>query len=260
MRTVRRTWPEFRLETVIVEKLIGIVFDEEKAQSCANACLRQLTLRATCRNKRILFRMESIKTEVPLADCLGFLTTRVAEEARQDSVHLTDAEIKQLSFTEETATDEEIAAARAFDDANDTDEFEAKLSKLLRNAFDHDVKRGMRSLWQKHLASLSNHDLYVLVMVDQAGIPRPKPSVQLRPSPRVPQMLIRRLPDVVAVLTTALGVFYFLILKTGWHRGGPPIFGDVAEHLLPSEPVRGAFLLAWLGSMIWLFVRYKDWR
>jgi hypothetical protein len=225
-----------------------------------NACLRQLALRAACRNERILLGMEGIEIEVPLADAVGFLTTRVAEEARRDSVHLTDAEIRQLSFTEETATEKEIAAARAFDDANDTDQFEAKISKLLRNACDHDVKRGMRSLWQKHLASLRDHDVYVLVMVDQAGISRPKPTVRLRPSAKAPQMLIRRLPDVAAGLITALGIVYFLILKMGWHRGGPPIFGNVAEHLLPSEQVRGAFLLAWLGSMIWLFVRHKDWR
>jgi len=92
--------------------------------------------------------MEGIESEVPRADAVGFLTTRVAEEARRDSVHLAEAEIKQLSFTEETATEEEITAARAFDVANDTDEFEAKISKLLRNAFDRDVKRGVLSLWQ----------------------------------------------------------------------------------------------------------------
>ena len=97
-------------------------------------------------------------------------------------------------------------------------------------------------------------------MVDQAGIPRPKRSVRLRPSPNALQMLIRRLPEVAAGLITALGIAYFLILRMGWHRGGPPIFGNAAERLLPSEQVRGAFLVAWLGSMIWLFVRHKDWR
>jgi hypothetical protein len=34
----------------------------------------------------------------------------------------------------------------------------------------------------------------------------------------------------------------------------------VAERLLPNERLRGDFLLAWLGSIIWLFVRHKDWR
>lgn len=202
--------------------------------------------------------MEGIETEVSVADAVGFLTTRVAEEARRDAVHITDAEIKQLSFTEETATKDEIAAARAFDDATDIDAFEAKISKLLRNAFDHDVKRGMRSLWQQHLASLRDHDVYVLVMVDQARLPRPKPTVRLRPSAKAHQTLIRRLPDVAAGLITALGIVYFLILKMSWHRGGPPIFGNLAEHLLPNQQVRGAFLLAWLGSMVWLL--HKDWR
>jgi hypothetical protein len=65
---------------------------------------------------------------------------------------------------------------------------------------------------------------------------------------------------VAAGLITTIGIVYFLILKMGWHRGGSPIFGNFAEHLLPNEQVRGAFLLAWLGSMIWLFVRHKDWR
>src|SRR5215472_5419924 len=102
----------------------------------------QLTFRAADQDKRILFRVEGIETELSLADAVGFLTTRVAEEARRESVHITDAEIKQLSFIEETATKEEIAAAHAFDDANDTDEFEAKISKLLGNSFDRDVKRG----------------------------------------------------------------------------------------------------------------------
>ena len=117
--------------------------------------------------------MEGIETEVSLADAVGFLTTR-AEEARRDSVHITDAEIKQLSFTEETATKEEIAAARAFDDANDTDEFEAKISKLLRHAFDQDVKRGMRSLWQKR------HAVWVEYSVSQVAVMPPTTATGLQ--------------------------------------------------------------------------------
>ena len=72
-------------------------------------------------------------------------------------------------------------------------------------------------------------------------------------------MLVRRLSDSAVGLITALGAVYFLVLKMGWHRGGPPIFGNVAEFLMPNEQARGAFLLAWLGSMMWLFVRHKDW-
>lgn len=201
--------------------------------------------------------MASIEIDVSPADAVAFLTSRIAEAARRDSVQLTDAEIKQLSFTEETAKEEEIAAARAFDDANNMDEFEAKISKLLRSAHDHDVKHGMRSLWQKHLASLRDHDGYILVMVDQAHIPRPKPRLRLRPTVKTIKMPIRRLPDMVAALITALGIVYFFILRMGWSRGGPPIFGNVAEHLLPSEKERAAFFLTWLGSMIWLLIRNR---
>ena len=62
---------------------------------------------------------------------------------------------------------------------------------------------------------------------------------------------------MVAGLITALGIAYFLILHTGWHPGGPPIFGNIAEHLLSSEHVSEAFFLVWLGSMIWLLVRQR---
>ena len=119
--------------------------------------------------------MKKVDAETSVAEAVGFLSSRVAEEARKESVPLTNIELKQLSFTEETANAEEIAAARAFDAANDIDEFEAKVTSLLRRAFQQDVQSGMRAAWDKHLAALRNHDIYVLVMVDQAGIPRPKP-------------------------------------------------------------------------------------
>jgi len=94
----------------------------------------------------------------------------------------------------------------------------------------------MSSRWQKNLASLRTYDVYVLVMVDQAGIPRPKPSVRQQPSANSPQMLVGRVPDVAAGLVAALGIVYFIILKMEWGRGGPPILGNVAERLLPMLP------------------------
>src|SRR5580692_621241 len=118
--------------------------------------------------------MKSAEAETSVTKAVEFLSSRVAEEARKDSVPLTDIELKQLSFTEESASAEEIAGARAFDEANDTNEFEARITRLFRSAFNHDVQLGMRATWEKHLAALRNHDVYALVMVDQAGIRRPK--------------------------------------------------------------------------------------
>jgi hypothetical protein len=207
--------------------------------------------------------MKSAETET-VAEAVGFLSSRVVEEARKDSIPLTDIELKQLSFTEETATALEVAAAREFDETNDTDEFEAKITRLLRSAFHHDVQGGMRATWEQHLATLRNHDVYVLVMVDQAGIPRPKRRVRLNSpramSPKMLKTLTSRSPDIVAALITLSGFVYFFVLRIGWSRHGPPILGNFADNLIPSENLRGIFLLSWIGSMLWLFVRFKDLR
>ena len=205
--------------------------------------------------------MNGVGTETSVAEAVGFLSSRVAEESRKDPVPLTDIELKQLSFTEETATPEEIAGAQAFDEANDTDKFEARITRLLRNAFRHDVQHAMRATWEKHLAALRNHDVYVLVMVDQAGIPRPKPQARLNvPRAISPKTLVRRSPDILAGLITFCGILYFFVLRIGWSRRGPPIFGNLDEHLIPSERLRGIFFLAWLASALWLMVRFKDLR
>jgi hypothetical protein len=205
--------------------------------------------------------MKKVEIENSVAAALGFLSSRVAEEARKDLVRLTDIELKQLSFSAETATADDIAAARAFDETHDRYEFEAKITKLLRSAFHGDVQHGMRATWEKNLAALRNHDIYVLVMVDEAGIPRPKPNVRLIPSRAISSMaLVRRSPDILAGLITVCGALYFFVLRIGWNRRGPPIFGNFADNLIPNEKFRGIFLLAWLVSMIWLFVRFKDLR
>ncbi len=202
--------------------------------------------------------MKAIKNRDSVAEAVGFLSARVTGEARRDSIPLSEAEIRQLSFTEETATAEEIAIARAFDEAHDTDEFETKIAKLLREAFKDDSKHGLRSTWEKHLAALRSHDVYILVMVDQAGIHRPKSVVRPVASAIVSKTLKGKPSDIAAGLITVLGFVYFIILHTGSSRRSQPIFGNFAEHLVPNEQARAAFFLLWLGSMLWLFVRYRD--
>jgi|ERR1700722_9244350 len=204
--------------------------------------------------------MSNLETQMPVVEAVGFLSSRVAEQARKDSVPLTDVELIQLSFSEETATPEQIAAARSFDETHNSEDFEARITKLLRSAFNHDVQRGMRANWERHLAALRNHDVYVLVMIDQAGIHRPKAARRKVPRPKSPTALIRRSPDVFAGLITACGFVYFFVLRIGWSRKGPPILGNLADSLISSEKVRGIFLIAWIVSMLWLFIRFKALR
>lgn len=204
--------------------------------------------------------MNRIETEPSVAESVAFLSSRVAEQARKDSVALTNIELEQLSFSEETATPEQIAAAHTFDETHESDEFEAKISKLLRRVFRDDVQHGMRPIWEKHLAALRDHDVYVLVMVDEAGIRRPKPIVRVKAEQLIsPIDVARRSPDILAGLITAFGFVYFFLLRIGSsRRTGPTTLGDFADHLIPSENLRGIFLLAWLGSMLWLWVRFRD--
>ncbi len=202
--------------------------------------------------------MSKLKTDMPVVEAVEFLSSRVAEQARKDSVLLTDIELRQLSFSEETATTEQIAAARSFDETHNSDDFESRVTNLLRSAFAQDIQRGMRANWERHLVALRNHDVYVLVMVDQAGIRRPKASRRKVPRPKLSIAMIRRSPDAFAALITACGIVYFFVLQIGWSRKGPPILGNLTDRLISSEKVRGIFLVAWIVSMLWLLIRSKD--
>jgi hypothetical protein len=114
----------------------------------------------------------------------------------------------------------------------------------LHRAFDHDAQHGMRATWEKHLAALRNHDVYVLAMLDQAGIPRPKPEARLNvPRPIALTTLIRRSPDILAGLITLSGLVYFFVLRIGWSKHGPSIFGNLDERLIPSDRNRRIFFL-----------------
>jgi hypothetical protein len=55
-----------------------------------------------------------------------------------------------------------------------------------------------------------------------------------------------------------LGLFF--VLRIGWSRKGPRILGDLTDRLIPNEKVRGIVLLAWLVSIVWLLLRFKDLR
>jgi hypothetical protein len=66
-----------------------------------------------------------------------------------------------------------MQAEREFDAEHDDQQYEAKIAKLFRRAYAHDKKTldGTNS-WNEALDALRGADLYALVMVDQAEIPR----------------------------------------------------------------------------------------
>ena len=105
-------------------------------------------------------------------EAIQFLVSRIAEQARTEEVQVNKDELAQLTFSEDTASEAEIDSAAEFDSTHDVDEFEGKIANLLRNAFRSDVQQGRRAFWDRSLAALAEIDVYVLVMVDMAGIGR----------------------------------------------------------------------------------------
>src|ERR1700693_5933835 len=97
-----------------------------RRRSCRGSKGRHLWLALS---PSILLAMKSIGTERFVDEAVEFLSARVAEEARKESAPLTDIELKQLSFTEETATPGEIAAAGEFDETHDTNKFEGTVAR-----------------------------------------------------------------------------------------------------------------------------------
>jgi hypothetical protein len=98
-----------------------------------------------------------------------FLLSKLEQQARSDSVPLTDGE-KRLFLS--TASDETAAANADLDDT----EFEARMARLLKDAYTREKRsQADREAWMDALKSLRDEDFYGLVMVDQAGIARPKP-------------------------------------------------------------------------------------
>ncbi len=99
-----------------------------------------------------------------------FLVNRVIEQAKQDGISLSEIEICMLGFSEATASAKDMEAAAIFErDCND-EEYEAKVAKLIKNAYQQDKESGKEEAWNSALAELADEDMYIFVMMEHAGI------------------------------------------------------------------------------------------
>jgi hypothetical protein len=104
-----------------------------------------------------------------------FLLSRILEQAQRDGVSLSEIEKRMLLFSEPSVSDGDVQAEQEFNAACDDQQYEAKITKLFRRAYAHDKKTvDEKSSWKQALDALREADIYALVMVDQAGIPRAK--------------------------------------------------------------------------------------
>ena len=100
-----------------------------------------------------------------------FLISRVIKEAEADGVTLSEVERKMLYFTEVHPSLPDIYEVNEqFERDYDSDEYEAKISRLLKNARDRDRKQsaGGEQAWKDALNALRKEDHYILVMAGQA--------------------------------------------------------------------------------------------
>ena len=100
-----------------------------------------------------------------------FFISKVIDEAGLERVPLSDVEKKMLYFTEQHPTLPDILEVAAkFERDYNGDEYEEKISALLRNARDRD-KNGSLSheqQWEDAVDALKKEDHYILVMVYMA--------------------------------------------------------------------------------------------
>jgi ribosomal protein L11 methylase PrmA len=100
-----------------------------------------------------------------------FLISKVIEEAGIEDVELSDIEKKMLQFTEVNSPPPDIyKVAEQFDREYDSDQYEAKIAALLRNARNCDAKNSAiaEQQWKDALESLKEEDHYILVMCAEA--------------------------------------------------------------------------------------------
>jgi hypothetical protein len=100
-----------------------------------------------------------------------FLISRVIEEAATEQVNLSDVERKMLHFTEVHPSLPDIYEVNAaFERDYDSDEYETKITRLIKNARDSDDRASPRQgqMWDDALNALKSEDHYIPVMVYRA--------------------------------------------------------------------------------------------
>ncbi|HEX5482083.1 MAG TPA: hypothetical protein VFZ08_05600 [Terriglobia bacterium] len=105
----------------------------------------------------------------------NFFITKISEEAVREGHALSDLELKMLWFTE-TGSDsrpESLDTAAEFSEKYDDDEYEKKVSHLLRKAYRRDLElagdtnvREIKKTYQAARNALAKEDHYVMIMSD----------------------------------------------------------------------------------------------
>jgi hypothetical protein len=106
-----------------------------------------------------------------------FLATQIADQAQRDHQPLSEIERKMLYFSETDWTLPEMSkVSEEFDRDYDQDEYEGKVTALIRSAYKRAVSEsrdGYDDDWWSAIRLLTKQDHYILVMIRSAGL-RPR--------------------------------------------------------------------------------------
>ena len=100
-----------------------------------------------------------------------FLVSKIVEEARRQNEPLSDLEEKMLYFSENFPTlPNMMQISERFDNEVNSEEYEAKISRLAKDARSHDRQQSPEniSLWNEAIKLLRKEDHYILVMLDSS--------------------------------------------------------------------------------------------
>ena len=139
-----------------------------------------------------------------------FLISSVLQEAVREHVNLTEVEKQMLYFTEVHPSLPDIYDVNAeFERDYDSDEYEAKIARLLGSARarDREESTANAQIWEDAIQALRKEDHYILVMVNQA----------FRPALGAAAGREHRVRDFLIYIAVGIAVVIVLILYA-WHH------------------------------------------
>lgn len=173
-----------------------------------------------------------------------FLVQQTAEQAALENLPLSDLEKRMMYFTEtDECPEDPIALNEAFEAEYDTDEYEAKISKLMRHAHSRIKKENPEAArrWKEAIRELSKGDHYILILCGE-GLNH----VQIPQKERPPHDLLKLLGAALLVIAVFEGLI-FLANHFGIHLGtkrSGPYASDGVHTSMPT----------WIQYLLWFLI------
>lgn len=104
------------------------------------------------------------------AEAKQFLVDRIAAEAEREGAPLDAIEKDMLGFGEAEASAKQMESARTFESERDDEEYESRIARLAKAVYESDVSAGRKAEWDGALDQLAAEDLYLMVMLERAGL------------------------------------------------------------------------------------------